>query len=242
VVRPGSYGIREGERLSSVLERAGGFRSDVYTYGAIMERATVREIQEKDRAELIGRVKIEGASLKMAPDSDPEQQLAKDAAMMQWQAALEKLETMPPTGRMVIHISSDMKRWAGTQWDPVLRNGDTITFPKKPNYVMVNGAVYNSTAITYRSSKPVGWYLAQAGGATPVANKKAIFLVRADGSVVAGSGGMFSGGVLAAEVRPGDMLVVPERAYTGNTKWKTALQTSQVVSAIGIAVSVARQF
>jgi protein involved in polysaccharide export with SLBB domain len=123
-----------------------------------------------------------------------------------------------------------------------LRNGDLITFPKKPNFVMVNGAVYNSTAVTYRSGKPAGWYLTQAGGATPIANKKAIFLVRADGSVVAGSGGLFKGGVLAAEVRPGDMLVVPERAYTGSTKWKTALQASQVVGAIGIAVSVARSF
>jgi protein involved in polysaccharide export with SLBB domain len=242
VVRPGSYGIHEGERLSSVLERAGGFRSGVYTYGTILERATVREIQEKDRADLISRVKIEGASLKLAPESDPEQQLAKDAAVMQWQAALEKLESMPPTGRMVIRVSSDVKRWAGTQWDPVLRSGDVVTFPKKPNYVMVNGAVFNSTAITYRSGKPAGWYLTQAGGATPVANKKAIFLIRADGSVVAGNGGLFKGGVLAAEVRPGDMLVVPERAYTGGSKWKTTLQAAQLVSAVGIAISIAQQF
>ncbi|MEY2414437.1 MAG: hypothetical protein QOD84_3043, partial [Acidobacteriaceae bacterium] len=33
VVHPGTYGIQEGERLSSVLERAGGFRTDAYPYG-----------------------------------------------------------------------------------------------------------------------------------------------------------------------------------------------------------------
>jgi len=43
-------------------------------------------------------------------------------------------------------------------------------------------------------------------------------------------------------VRPGDMLVVPERAYSGAGKWKTVLQTTQVASAIAIAVSVARTF
>jgi polysaccharide biosynthesis/export protein len=149
---------------------------------------------------------------------------------------------MPPSGRMVIHISPEVKRWANTQWDPVLRSGDIITFVKKPNYVMVNGAVYNSTAVAYRSGKAAGWYLHQAGGATPISNKKAIFLVRADGSVVGGSGGVFGGGVLSAEVRPGDMLVVPERAYSGAGKWKTVLQTTQVASAIAIAVSVARTF
>ncbi len=242
VLRPGSYGIREGERLSSVLERAGGFRSDVYVYGTIFERASVRELQEKDRSDLITRVKAEGASLKLTPDSDPDEAAVKSAAMMQYQAALEKLETMPPSGRMVIHISPEVKRWANTQWDPVLRSGDIITFVKKPNYVMVNGAVYNSTAVAYRSGKAAGWYLHQAGGATSVSNKKAIFLVRADGSVVGGSGGLLGGGVLSAEVRPGDMLVVPERAYNGAGKWKTVLQTTQVASAIAIAVSVARTF
>ena len=242
VLRPGSYGIREGERLSSVLERAGGFRSDVYVYGTIFERASVRELQEKDRSDLITRVKAEGASLKLSPASDPDEAAVQSAAMMQYQAALEKLETMPPTGRMVIRISPEVKRWANTQWDPVLRSGDIITFVKKPNYVMVNGAVYNSTAVAYRSGKAAGWYLHQAGGATPVSNKKAVFLVRADGSVVGGSGGLLGGGVLSAEVRPGDMLVVPERAYNGAGKWKAVLQTSQVASAIAIAVSVARQF
>jgi protein involved in polysaccharide export with SLBB domain len=242
VLRPGSYGIREGERLSSVLERAGGFRSDVYTYGTIFERASVRELQEKDRADLITRVKAEGASLKLTPDSDPDEAAAKGAAVTQYQAALEKLETMPPTGRMVIHISPDVKRWAGTQFDPVLRSGDIVTFVKKPNYVMVNGAVYNSTGVSYRAGKTAGWYLKQAGGTTPVSNKKAIFLVRADGSVVGGTGGLFGGGVLSAEVRPGDMLVVPERAYSGAGRWKAVLQTTQVASAIAIAVSVARTF
>jgi len=242
VVRPGSFGIREGERLSSVLERAGGFRSDVYTYGTIFERASVRELQQKDRADLITRVKAEGASLKLSPDSDPDEAAGKGAAVTQYQAALEKLETMPPTGRMVIHISPDVKRWAGTQSDPVLRSGDVATFVKKPNFVMVNGAVYNSTAVTYRPGKPAGWYLSQAGGPTPVSNKKGIFLVRADGSVVGGTGGLFGGGVLSVEVRPGDMVVVPERAYSGGGKWKTVLQTTQVASAIAIAVSVAHSF
>jgi protein involved in polysaccharide export with SLBB domain len=242
VVRPGSYGIREGERLSSVLARAGGFRPDIYAYGTILEREQVRKIQEKDRAELIARVQQEGSELKMAPDSDPDQKMAKDAVLLQWEGALEKLQSMPPSGRMVIRITSNVKSWANSQWDPVLRPGDVIMFPKKPSFVMVNGAVYNATAVTYRANKNAGWYLRQAGGPTLMANKKSIFLVRADGSIVGGTGGLLGGGVLAAEVRPGDMLVVPERAYTGNTKWKTVLQMSQLVSAVGIAVSVASSF
>jgi protein involved in polysaccharide export with SLBB domain len=107
---------------------------------------------------------------------------------------------------------------------------------------MVTGAVYNPTAVAYRSGKNAGWYLRQAGGANTMADKGGIFLVRADGSVVGGKGGLWSGGALDAEVRPGDVLVVPEKAFSANTRWKSVLQTSQLVSAVGIAIQVARGF
>src|SRR5207244_9155473 len=55
VVHPGTYGIQEGERLSDVLARAGGFRPDAYPYGSIFERLQVRELAEKNRAELIAQ-------------------------------------------------------------------------------------------------------------------------------------------------------------------------------------------
>jgi protein involved in polysaccharide export with SLBB domain len=242
VVHPGTYGIREGERLSSVLARAGGFRADAYPYGAVLERAQVRQLEEKNRADLIHRVQAEGAGLKLIPETDEEQKMAKQASLMQWQSTLEKLENTEPSGRLVIQISQEIKRWANTSADVQLRAGDLVLIPKAPNFVMVSGAVYNPTAINFRPGKSVGWYLSQGGGATHVADKKAIFLIRANGSVAGGSTGMWSGGVLAAEVRPGDMVVVPEKAYSGTSRWKNTLQVAQLVSAAGIAVQVAKGF
>jgi hypothetical protein len=75
-----------------------------------------------------------------------------------------------------------------------------------------------------------------------MANKKAVFVVRADGSVVGGSGGMWSGGALSTELRPGDLVMVPEKAFSGTDKWKTLLQASQLTSAVGIGIQVARSF
>jgi protein involved in polysaccharide export with SLBB domain len=107
---------------------------------------------------------------------------------------------------------------------------------------MVNGSVFNPTAVTYKSGKSAGWYLHQAGGPTNMANKKSIFVIRADGSVVGGSQGMFSGGVERVGLQPGDMVVVPEKAFSANTRWKTALQSAQLAYEVGIAVSVATRF
>jgi len=230
VVHPGTYGIKDGEHLSDVIARAGGFRQDAYVYGTIFERAQVQELAEKNRAQLVAVAKQEGA----AAGTD-------EASALQWRDTLQKLQTTPAVGRLVIHISNS-KSWVHTQADIQLRAGDSVFVPKKPNFVMVQGAVYNATGVAFRPGKNAHWYLRQSGGPTSVADKKNIFIVRADGSVAGGPKGMFTGGALDSAMQPGDMIVVPSKAFGGGFKWRETLQVAQVVSAIGIAVQVARGF
>jgi protein involved in polysaccharide export with SLBB domain len=107
---------------------------------------------------------------------------------------------------------------------------------------MIQGAVYNQTAISFRPGKSASWYLHQAGGATSSGDKKNIFVVRANGTVAGGAKGLFSGGALDGPMQPGDMIVVPNKAVGGGFKWRETLQVAQLVSAVGIAVQVARGF
>jgi polysaccharide export outer membrane protein len=237
VAHPGTYGVQEGERLSSILERAGGFRPNSYPYGAIFQRVQVRDLEEKNRAQLIRQVETEGPGLKAVEDP-----FSRESASLQWKNTLDKLQNTPPPGRMVVHITGDVKRWANTANDIQVHAGDTIYIPRKPTFVMVDGAVYNPTAVTFKPGKSAGWYLRQSGGPTSMANKRATFVVRADGTVVGGSGGLLSGGATDVSLHPGDMVVVPDKPFGGGLTWKNTLQVAQLVSAVGIAVQVARGF
>ena len=180
--------------------------------------------------------------MKAIPDSNPDDKAVKEASLLQWQRTMEKLQNTPPSGRLVIHISKDVKRWANTSADLEVRTGDVMYVPKRPNIVMVDGSVYNPTAVTFKPGKSAEWYLKQAGGPTNMANKKAIFVIRADGSVVGGPGGIFSGGAEHAELRAGDMVVVPEKAFAGTTKWKNTLQVAQLLQSIAFGISLGRNF
>ncbi len=240
VTHPGTYGIQSGERLSSILQRAGGFASDAYPYGAVFERVQVRQMQEDTRSDLIRRIKGEEAEVQLTPSGDQDD--SKQAIILQYQATLQKLQNTAPEGRLVVHISSDVQSWANTTKDIQVRAGDSIYIPKKPGIVIVDGSVYNPTAITFRSGKDAGWYLERAGGPTELANKKAVFVVRADGSVVGGPGGLFSGGVKSAELQPGDMVVVPEKTFSVSRKFQNTVQVAQILTAVTLAVSAARSF
>jgi len=242
VRHPGTYGIRPGERLSSVLQRAGGFQQDAYVYGAILERAQVRELQTKEQTQLMLRVKDLQNNVELLPEGDANQKRAKENALRQYQNALTQLGTNTPIGRVTMRISPDINRWKNTAADMEVRAGDTLVIPKRPSFVMVTGQVFNPTAVSYRPGKSAKWYLSQSGGPTAVANKKAIFVIRADGSVIGAKEGLWSGPSLSAVLQPGDTVVVPEKAIGGGVQWQTLFLATQVASSVASTVFIALRY
>ncbi len=242
VKHPGAYGIRPGERLSSVIKRAGGFQPDAYVYGAVLQRVQVRELEGKEQIQMILRVKALENNLELAPDTDPQQKKAKEMSLQQYQTTVTQLTSNPPVGRIAILISPDINRWKETPADVEVRAGDTLVIPKRPGFVMVSGQVFNPTAVSYRSGKSARWYLGQSGGPTPLANKKAIFVVRADGSLIGGQERLWSGSSLSAVLQPGDTVFVPEKAIGGGVQWQAVLLAAQVASSVASSVFIAAHY
>jgi polysaccharide biosynthesis/export protein len=240
VRQPGTYGIRPGERLSSLLERAGGLLPTAYPRATVFERDEVRELQQKSRQELIQRLEQESTVVRTsASTTGSEEAVLQQAAIQQRQRALDALRRNPVSGRLVIHLRADRKGFAGSPDDIELRAGDSLTIPKQPGAVLVIGQVYNANALTYTPGMNAGWYLSRAGGATQLADKGATFIVRADGSVTSGKGGLWSEGVLSATMGPGDTIVVPEKPVIGGSRLKNVLSVAQIASSAALVAAVA---
>ena len=240
VMYPGNYGINEGEKLSTFLKRVGGFTSSAYPAGVVVEREEVRKLEEQGRQELIRRLETSSASVRVSPNTTGKDQADVLQAVQQQQVqAIAQLRSQPVPGRLVVTISSEINEWENTPSDITLRAGDSITVPKVPNFVLSYGQVYNANAITYKPGKTAGWYLKQAGGPTELANKKGIYIIRANGSVVSagGTSDLFSGGVMNTKMHPGDVLVVPEKFVSGSSAWKTTLETAQFLASLAIAAA-----
>jgi len=166
---PGAYPIEEGEKLSAVLQRAGGFSDKAYLPAAIFTRASIKVEEQKNMDKLrqqidsdLAHKQMEVSALKDAGLQAKGQQKLDTARRV-----LEQMNTLQATGRMVIELK-DIRALKGSEFDLTLRDGDTLYVPQKPDEVMVIGQVYNATTFLYQKRHKRDDYVKLAGGATPM--------------------------------------------------------------------------
>ena len=242
VEHAGSYPIQTGERLSSVLTRAGGLRADAYPPAAVLERAQVRLLAEQARLLMIRQIENTPTQVRQGAIGAQAATSIQQSLDAQRQEILASLRSHPASGRLIINISSDVSRWANTPDDIEMRAGDTLFIPKRPNFVVVSGQVYNPAAISYVSGKDLIWYLRKAGGATPNGDKKQIYVLHADGSVVPRESNWVSNNFMNLHMRPGDTIFVPERIVGASTVWQNIAAVAQAMSAAALPIAIAGSY
>jgi hypothetical protein len=121
---------------------------------------------------------------------------------------LQQLQSSKAVGRFVIDLPGLLADSAGGQKDVELRNGDELVVPKQRQEVTVIGEVQNSTSHLYQPELSRSDYLSKSGGLTAKADRKRIYVVRADGNVASTRSSLLSRNFDIA-IHPGDTIVVP---------------------------------
>ena len=237
---PGTYPIHQGETLHSVLERAGGFTDAAFPYGAVFIREELKK-REKEQLEVLGnRLQSDLAALSLqaiagsAATSNATGGAAAAQSLLIGQQLLAQLRETKPVGRLVINVEGVLKGRTGGFSDVLVRNGDKLLVPKKTQEITILGEVQGPTSHVYQPGLTRNDYIAKSGGATQKADQKRIYVVRANGDVIAnGRSGWFRR-TQSIEMRPGDTIVVPL-----DTERIRALPLWQAVTQIMYNLSIA---
>jgi polysaccharide biosynthesis/export protein len=203
---PGRYPIHRGETLRSVLARAGGLTDLAFVDGAVFTRTELQEREKKQLETLATRMESDLAQFSLMTA----QETGKDAgqALTVGKSLLANLRDLKPVGRLVIDLNRARSAAPGSEQDIVLKDGDRLLVPRVTQEVTVIGEVQSTTSHLYRADLSRDDYIAMSGGLTPRADDDRIYVVRADGSVVARAGNVwFSGGDV--QIKTGDTIVAP---------------------------------
>jgi protein involved in polysaccharide export with SLBB domain len=251
---PGMYPIQRGERLSSVLRRAGGFTAEAYLRGAVLNRVSVREAQERRLEELLSEEEqalLTESALGAGAALSPEEVQGRQQALAFRRDLLARLRAVQPEGRVVVHLQP-LEVFAGSAQDIELEAGDRLVVPQTPQYVNVLGQVYNRASLVYEPGKDLAHYLEKVGGVRPQANDKEIYLVQVDGTVISRSQdrylsmqadgrSTYLGDFFAIQPQPGDTIIVPRRVATPATLRTTRDIVQiifQTISTLGIVAAL----
>ena len=160
VLFSGSYALsKKNERLSNLIEKAGGVTPDAYVRGARLIRQMTED--EKKRRE---------ATLRMAQSGSGKDSISVD---------MLDLSDFYSVG---INLEKALARPGGDD-DLVLREGDMLYVPEYVSTVKINGAVMYPNTVTYKEGEDLKYYINQAGGFANNAKKKKAFVVYMNGTV-----------------------------------------------------------
>jgi len=203
---PGTYPIRKGETLNELLDRAGGLTALASAKGAAFTRKDLKEREQKQLDELGEKLQADLAALSLqAANANQE---GASQALISSQSLLTQLKGSKAVGRLVIDLPGLLSSAAHSDKDIALRDGDLLVVPRQSQEVTVIGEVHSATSHFYSASLKRDDYVNKSGGTTRRADGKHIYVVRADGNVVATRSSMFTRSHDAA-IQPGDTIVVP---------------------------------
>jgi protein involved in polysaccharide export with SLBB domain len=221
----GKYPIRKGEKLSNLIERAGGYTQHAYLRGAYFTRERVRDLQQKGLEEMTNRMEKEllsAGSAQLSIASSPEEMAAKKGELEQRKIFIENLKKVKATGRMTIYLA-DIKTMKGTEYDFDLEDGDSLDIPEKNNVVNVIGSVMTQSSHLYSDRLGYQDYIDATGGYSYYADAKNVYVMKVDGSARKVSKSfigwsssrnrweMTARGGEVRQIEPGDTIVVPEK-------------------------------
>ena len=179
----GSYAMTSREeRLSDLINKAGGATNYAYLRGAKLTR--VANASEKKRMGDVIR-------------------------LMSRQLGEVMMDSLGVRVEDHFTVGIDLEKALanpGSTADIVLREGDVISIPKNNNTVTINGAVMVPNTVSYMEGKNIDYYLNQAGGYSENAKKSKKFIVYMNGQVtkVKGSG--------KKQIEPGCEIIIPSKA------------------------------
>lgn len=210
---PGVYSLARGEKLSSVITRAGGYTEKAYLRGAKFTRRSVREMQQKRLDEISAKSErdiLQKQSSLAAVASSKEELEATKAALESLQKGVQQLKGLKAEGRVVIRLreSEELKK---SSYDVTLEGGDELEIPLRPSVVTVLGQVYNPNSFVFQPGQDIDWYLDKTGGPVADAEQSEMYLVRVDGTVFSSQQASFFGSFSSVSMDAGDTLIVPQK-------------------------------
>ncbi|GAA0533738.1 SLBB domain-containing protein [Chitinophaga japonensis] len=215
VLYPGQYTINsKRERISDIIQRAGGLRPEAYPEGAVLLRKTF--VNESDSAYLTNKLEVFYNKLEDSTD------------IARLKIAMERKEQL-----LGINLDQILKN-PGSKYDLLLEEGDVLKIPKKLQTVQVFGEIYFPKKVRFDKSIGFRDYVRGAGGFTTQALKRRSYIVYANGEVKNTRKVLFFNSY--PKVKPGAEIYVPSKKERKGLRGPEAIGIASGLASVALII------
>ena len=214
---PGTYMIEPGETMQHVIMRAGGLTPNAFAQGAVFTRKEIAEIEQTRAAEFADTIRRDFAASLLTEET-------VNTTYDEIARITQELQDFEGIGRLLIDLPRALSGDVNANIEIV--DGDRLHIPKITNTVTVVGEVRKQGTHTYQADLTLDDYVFLGAGFTARADKGAIYIVKANGSVVIPEYNLSSFSSSDETLNPGDTIIVPVDAQHKEsiTLWRDITQ------------------
>ena len=218
---PGTYTLQSDSSLSDLYQLVGDFKDEAFLDGIVLTRETVRERQLK-------AIETSEAALNksLALTSLQEDDIGDISILSSIAESIEPVNL----GR----VAGDFSPLSASAANTALFDGDAIIVPKVTNVVNVIGEVLNPIAFEYSERININAAIVKAGGYQSYADKKRVYVIKANGMVEKAGRNIFAGN---SNLEPGDTIVVPRKLEVTNTILRNLTPITQILSDLAFSAA-----
>ncbi len=232
VEKPGRYYLRPGASVGELLSRAGGLTSSAFVFGTQIDRDSVQRQQQISFDKAVDDLELAAAAAPLSSLASSSDRASLDTSRQTAAlAVIDRLRQRKPDGRLVLELPYEA---TALPTQLTLENNDKIYIPAKPTTIGVFGAVYRAGSFLYTGGR-LGDYVRLAGGAQRFADRGDVFVVRANGSVLAAR---IDKDFVRRAALPGDVIFMPVR--TSQSALQRLVDIATIIFNFGIGAATIR--
>ena len=249
VMYPGKYAISsKNDRISDLLERAGGLKKFAYEKGATLIRLTEFSEPESDVQKKINdlinlKAKVLNKEVLSESDISLVERLDKDLKNLNLEknnnqnlssyAKKERISEIvkrnavsndiPISKSEAIGIDlGSIVKSPGSKSDLLIEEGDVIIIPKKLETIRLRGELLYPTTVRFSPGRTLKYYINSSGGFDSKAKRSGTYVVYANGDVARTKKFLFFN--IYPKAEPGSEVIVPKKSL------KNPIATSQILN------------
>ena len=218
---PGTFTMKPDSVIDDLYELVGEFKSEAFLEGIIFTRESVRNRQRESIQ--VSKENLNKALLALSQKGENLGDISIINALS---------ETIEPEN--LGRIAGDFSPKSLSSSKTILLDGDTIIVPRVSNTINVLGEVLNPIAFEYDKNINVRSAIESAGGYQDYADKRKVYVIKANGIIEKANRNVFTGKV---KLEQGDTIVVPRKIITNNPAIDALLPVTKILSDLAFSAA-----